>query len=57
MKHANLPIEALIDLFQIVLVLYPPYVLFTVTHHEFVKQRRPELTDRLIVKTIETKVV
>jgi len=55
--HTNLPIEALIDLSQIVLVLYPPYVLFTVIHHEFVKRRRPELTDRLVMKTIETKVL
>jgi hypothetical protein len=55
--HTNQPIEALIDLSEIVLVLYPPYVLFTVIHHEFIKRRNPGLTEKLVMKTIETKVI
>jgi len=54
--HTNLPVEALIDLAQIILVLYPPYVSFTVIHHEFIKHQKSKLIDRLVTKRIETKL-
>jgi hypothetical protein len=54
--HASLPADALIDLLEIVTVLYPPYVVFTVIHHEFVRRRSSVLRRRLVTKRIETRV-
>jgi hypothetical protein len=54
--HASLPSDALIDLLEIVTVLYPPYVVFTVIHHEFVKRRSSILRRKLVSKRIETRV-
>jgi hypothetical protein len=50
--HASLPADALIDLLEIVTVLYPPYLVFTVIHHEFVKRRSSVLRRKLVTKRI-----
>lgn len=54
--HTSLPLDALIDLGEIVMVLYPPYVLFTVLQHEFVMRRKAGLTKQLAAKQVETKI-
>jgi hypothetical protein len=54
--HASLPADAMIDLLDIVTVLYPPDVLFTVFHHEFAKRKNSVLRRKLIMKRIETKI-
>jgi hypothetical protein len=53
--HTNTTLEALIDISQIVLVLYPPYALYTIIHHEFIARRRTALLKELAARTIETK--
>lgn len=54
--HASLPVDALIDLLEIVIVLYPPYALFAIFHHEYVRRQRTVLPGKLALKKIETKV-
>jgi hypothetical protein len=54
--HTSLPLDALIDLVEIVMVLYPPYVLFTVLQHEFVMRRKGALSKELAAKQVETKI-
>lgn len=54
--HASLPVDAMTDLLEIVTVLYPPYVLFTVLQHEFVMRKSSVLRRKLITKSVETKV-
>lgn len=54
--HRSSPVDALIDLLWIVMVLYPPYVLFVVCHQEFVRRRRAALSEKLLLKRMETKV-
>jgi hypothetical protein len=54
--HTSLPSDALLDLLEIVAVLYPPYILFTVFHNEFVKRKKLHLARKLVLKQIETKV-
>ncbi len=54
--HTSLPSDAILDLLEIVTVLYPPYILFAVFHHEFVKRKKLSLTRKLAIKRIETKV-
>jgi len=48
--HRSLPVEALIDLIGIVSVLYPSYVFFAVSHHEFLKRRSALLLEKLPAK-------
>ncbi|HMK83292.1 MAG TPA: hypothetical protein VK503_06210, partial [Candidatus Bathyarchaeia archaeon] len=54
--HSNLPTDAFTNLFQTILILYPPYLVFILIHHEFVTRRRLSLLKRLRVKRIQTKV-
>jgi hypothetical protein len=54
--HASIPVDAMMDLLEIVMILYPPYVLFTLLHHEFVVRKNSVLTRKLGAKRIETKV-
>jgi hypothetical protein len=54
--HTSLPLDALTDLIEIVIVLYSPYVLFTVIHHEFVMRRKEALSKELVTKQVETKI-
>ena len=49
-------IDALIDLVEIVMILYPPYLLFVLVHHEFVRRGGAELSKTLLLETVETKV-
>jgi hypothetical protein len=51
--HLNSPLDALIDLFRIVMVLYPSYVFFIVFHQEFIKKRIASLSERFHLKRIE----
>ncbi len=51
--HTSSPIVALIELLEIVMVLYPSYVFFIIFHQEFVKRRIAPLSERLILKRIE----
>ncbi len=48
--HLSSPMDALIQLFEIVMVLYPPYVFFVIFHQEFVKRRIASLSGRLPLK-------
>jgi hypothetical protein len=54
--HTSLPSDALLDLLEIVAILYPPYVLFTVVHNEFVKRKKLNLARKLALKRIRTRV-
>lgn len=51
--HLNSPLDALIDLFRIVIVLYPSYVLFIIFHQEFIKMRMASLSKSFHLKRIE----
>jgi hypothetical protein len=55
--HRSSAIEALTDLVGITMVLYPPYMLFVMAHHEFVRRRSDVLLEKLQPKSIETKVL
>ncbi len=54
--HTSLTSDAILDLLEIVTVLYPPYILFAFFHHEFVKRKKLPLTRKLAIKRIETRV-
>jgi hypothetical protein len=54
--HTNLPMDALIDLLEIVMVLYPSYVFFAVLHHEFVAGRSHVISEKLQLKRVQTTV-
>lgn len=54
--HASLPLDALMDLIEIVMVLYPPYVFFAVFHHELVVRRRLALSGIFQLRKVETMV-
>jgi hypothetical protein len=54
--HTNLPMDALIDLLEIVMVLYPSYVFFAVLHHEFVARRSRTMSEKLQLKRVQTTV-
>jgi hypothetical protein len=51
--HLNSPLDALTDLFGIVMVLYPSYVFFIVFHYEFIRARIASLSERFHLKRIE----
>ena len=54
--HLSSPIDALADLLEIVMVLYPPYVLFAIFHHEFTTRRSSILSGKLLLRRIETNI-
>ena len=54
--HTNLPMDALTDLLEIVMVLYPSYVFFAVLHHEFIARRSLVLSEKLQLKRVQTTV-
>jgi hypothetical protein len=54
--HTNLPMDALMDLLEIVMVLYPSYVFFAVLHHEFVARRSHVMSEKLQLKRVQTTV-
>lgn len=54
--HRTHPIDALIDLVGTLMVLYPPYVLCVIFHHQFVRSRFIDLSQRLPFDRLETKV-
>ena len=54
--HRTYFMDAVIDLLGGFMVLYPPYVLFVILHHEYVRRRFTDLSRRLPFEAIETKV-
>jgi hypothetical protein len=54
--HTSLPMDALIDLIEIVMILYPSYVFFAVIHHEFIARRSHILSARLQLRRIQTTI-
>jgi hypothetical protein len=54
--HEDFSLDSLLLLVQIVLVLYPPYVLFASIHHLFLRRRSAILSKNMIVRTIETRL-
>lgn len=46
----------LVDLLGISMILYPPYVIFALVHHEYFRRRGIGLLQRLSLKKIETKI-
>ena len=54
--HLSSPVDALIGLVGIVMVLYPPYLLFAVSYHEFVRRRSAVLSGMLPIKRMEMNV-
>jgi hypothetical protein len=56
MFHRAYPIDALIDLVGSLMILYPPYVLFVIFHHEFVNRRFTDLSRRLPFERLEIEV-
>jgi hypothetical protein len=53
-QHTDLT-SALTDLLGISMVLYPPYVVFAIIHHEFVKRKIKSLSDEPSLKRLETR--
>ncbi len=51
--HLNSPADALTELFEIVMILYPSYVFFIIFHQEFIKKRRSAISEKFILKSIE----
>ena len=51
--HLNSPLDALIDLFEIVMLLYPSYVFFVIFHQEFIKSRISTLSEKFRLKRME----
>lgn len=56
MFHRTSSIDALIDLVGALMILYPPYVFFVVSHHEFVRRRFTDLSKRLPFERLEIEV-
>jgi hypothetical protein len=54
--HRAYLIDALLDLVGALMVLYPPYVLFVIFHHHFVKSQFIGLSRRLPLDRLETRV-
>lgn len=54
-QHGS-PTEALLLLTLIVMVLYPPYVLFAVTHDKFLTQRKAKFFENLLLSNVEVQV-
>jgi hypothetical protein len=55
--HFDSPVHALIQLLQIVIVLYPSYVIFVTVHNEFLKRRIGLVSRRSNLKLIEINVM
>ncbi len=51
--HLNSPLDALIELFEIVMVLYPSYVFFVIFHQEFIRKRISTFSGKFRLKRIE----
>ena len=45
--HLNTPVDAIMNLIQPVMVLYPPYILFAIAHDEHTRKKIREQYDRL----------
>jgi len=56
MFHRAYFMDAFIDLVGTLMVLYPPYLLFVIFHHEFVRKRFVDLSQRLPFDKLEVKV-
>ncbi len=54
--HRAMMLDALSDLAESMMVLYPPYLLFVVVHHEFLTRRGISLSENLLFDKIEMKV-
>ncbi|MCZ7358108.1 MAG: hypothetical protein O8C66_09330 [Candidatus Methanoperedens sp.] len=54
--HLGSPLDALTELFEIVMVLYPSYLFFVIFHQEFIRKRMASLSERLLLKRIETNL-
>jgi hypothetical protein len=54
--HTSLPMDALIDLIEIVMILYPSYIFFAVLHHEFIARRSLILSSKLQLRRIQTTI-
>ncbi len=50
------PMDALVLVALVVMVLYPPYVVFAVIHHRFLSSRSAALFDALLLESVEVKV-
>jgi len=48
--------DAVVNLLEIVMILYSPFVLFVVIHEYFVERRRDILSKRLSLREIETRL-
>jgi hypothetical protein len=49
-------VDALIDLLGILMILYPPHLLFVLVHHEFVRRRGTNLSKNLPLEAVETRM-
>ena len=54
--HRTFFMDAIMDLVEVLMVLYPPYLLFVLVHHEFVRRRGADLSKTLFFETVETKM-
>ena len=54
--HFVSPVDALIELLQIVIVLYPSYVIFVTAHNEFLKRRIGLISRRVNLITIDINI-
>jgi hypothetical protein len=50
------PVDALLFLVLMVMILYPPYVLFAVIHDKFLGQRKVKLFENLLFGSVEVQV-
>jgi hypothetical protein len=54
--HRTYFLDSLVDLVGTLMVLYPSYLLFVIFHHEFVRRRFTDFSQRLQFDKLETKV-
>ena len=49
-------LDAVVDLIGVLMVLYPPYLLFVLAHHEFILERGATILKTLLFDTVETRL-
>jgi hypothetical protein len=54
--NRNLPFDAMSELVQIIMILYPPYIFFAIIHSEYLRKRSPALLKKLHLPTITSKI-
>ncbi len=49
-------LDAVVDLIGVLMILYPPYLLFVLAHHEFILEQGATILKTLLFDTVETRL-